>query len=298
MRDYKNVKVPRSYRSRSNRVTVKRAGNGRAIVRTQRGGTGIKQIALRTITVIMIAAGGWGGWQAYQALLHAEMFQIAGVDVKGMKQVSEADLRQIADVFTGKNIFRVDLETAVRSARENPWVQDVRIYRRLPNRISMEVTERTAFALLDTGTGRYVMDNEGVVVDKVANNSASAWQLPVVVVRNYHARPGQQVTSEAIDDALMLIAEIAERGGWQLHEVKIIAGSPESLSILYADHEFKIGTGNYAEKLNRLAEILSDGKQRGLEIDYVDLRPERQAAVMMKNSRAEGTVTRSKRKKI
>ncbi len=281
MRDYKNVKVPRSYRSKSNRVTVKRVGNGRVAGRTRTGGAGIKQITLQIITIVLIAAGGWLGWQAYQTLLHAEMFQIAGVDVKGVKQVSEAELREIAGVFTGRNIFRVDLETAVRRVRANPWVKDVRIYRRLPNRISMEVTERAAFALLDTGAGRYVMDNDGVVIDKIVNGNASAWQLPVVAVRDYRARAGEQVTSEVMAEALMLITEIAERGGWPLREVTIKAVSPESLSVLYADHEFKIGAGNYAEKLSRLAEILSDGKQRGLEIAYVDLRPERQAAVMV-----------------
>ncbi len=283
MRDYKNVKVPRSYRSNSNRVTVKRAEAGRAAGWSRTGGAGIKTAALRIITVVIIIAGGVLAWQAYQTFLHAEMFQIAGVDVTGVKQVSEADLRTITGVFTGQNIFRVDLETVARRARANPWVQDVRIYRRLPNRISIVVTERVPFALLDTGAGRYVMDNDGIIIEKIVNENASAWQLPVIVVKEHRVRLGEQVTSEGMAEALMLVAEIAERGGWELHEVTIRAESPETLSVLYADHEFKIGTGNHAEKLSRLAEILSDAKQRGLEIAYVDLRPERQAAVMVKN---------------
>jgi len=246
----------------------------------------------------LIALVGWLGWEAYQSLRHAEMFQIAGVDIKGVKQVGDAELREIAGVFTGQNIFRVDLEAAARRMRANPWVKEVRIYRSLPNRIRMEVTERTAYALLDTGTSRYVMDTEGVVIDRIVNDSAAAWRLPVVAMRDYRARAGEQVTSDVMADALLLIAEIAERGGWPLNEVTIKAGSPESLSVVYADHEFKIGTGNYAEKLNRLAEILSDGKQRGLEIAYVDLRPERQAAVMVKQDRIQETGTRVKGKKI
>jgi len=271
---------------------------GRAARRSLTGGTGIKRLALQIITAVIIATGGWLAWKAYQTLLHAEMFQIAGVDVKGVKQVSEADLRAITGVFTGQNIFRVDLEPVVRRARANPWVQDVRIYRRLPNRISMVVTERAAFALLDTGTGRYVMDNDGVVIEKIVQEKASAWQLPVVAIKDRRVRSGEQVTSEGIAEALMLITEIAERGGWPLHEVTIKAESPESLSVLYADHEFKIGVGNYAEKLRRLAEILADGKQRGLEIAYVDLRPERQAAVMVKKDKVQGTGARIKGKKI
>jgi len=238
---------------------------------------------LQIITVVMIAAGGLLAWKAYQTLLHAEMFQIAGVDVQGIKQMSEADLRAIAGVFKGQNIFRVDLETPARHARENPWVKDVRIYRRLPNRISMVVTERVAFAQLNTGSSRYVIDSDGIVIDRIVKENASDWQLPVVAIKQYRVQPGQQVTYEGLAEALMLISEIAERGGWQLNEVRINAGSPETISILYADHEFKIGTGNYPEKLRRLAEALSDGTQRGMEIEYVDLRPERQAAVMVKH---------------
>ncbi len=298
MRDYKNVKVPRSYRSNSKRVTVKRVIAGRSAGRSRSGRPVIIQIALQIITVILIAAGGSLAWKGYQTLLHAEMFQIAGVDVKGARQVSNTELREIAGVFTGQNIFRVDLEAPVRRARANPWVKDVRIYRRLPNRISMVVTERVAFALLDTGSGRYVMDNDGVVIEKIAKENASEWQLPVVAIKENRIRPGGQVTSEGMTDSLMLIAEIAERGGWKMSEVTIKAGSPETLSVLYADHEFKIGTGNYAEKLRRLAEILSDATQRGLDIAYVDLRPERQAAVMVKNSRVQSTGARAKGRKI
>jgi cell division protein FtsQ len=297
MRDYKNVRVPRSYRGGSNRSTVKRVSVGRAAGQPRTGRTGIKHVVLQIITVVMIAAGGLLAWKAYQTLLHAEMFQIAGVDVTGAKQVSQAELRAIAGVFTGQNIFKVDLETPVRRARANPWVKDVRIYRRLPNRISMAVTERVAFARLDTGAGRYLMDSDGVVIDRIEKDNASEWPLPVVAITGSRVRPGEQVTYEGMPDSLMLIAEIAERGGWRLNEVTIKAGSPETLSVLYADHEFKIGTGNYAEKLRRLAEILSDGTQRGLEIAYVDLRPERQAAVMVKKDRVQGTGSRVKGKK-
>ena len=293
MRDYKNVKVPRSYRDSSNRSTMKRLSVGRATGRARTGGTGIKHVVLQIITVVLIAAGGLLAWKAYQTLLHAEMFQIAGVDVTGAKQVSQADLREIAGVFTGQNIFRVDLEASVRRARANPWVKDVRIYRRLPNRISMVVTERVAFALLDTGTARYLMDNDGLVIEKIAREDASV-QLPIVAIKENRVRPGEQMTFEGMAESLTLIAEIAERGGWRMNEVTIKAGSPETLSVLYADHEFKIGTGNYAEKLRRLAEILSDGTQRGLELAYVDLRPERQAAVMVKNIGGKERSTRVK----
>jgi cell division septal protein FtsQ len=280
MRDYKNVTVPKKYRTNTKRVTVKRVEMGRASRRPAAGG--LRRAALKCLVVIVIAAGGWLGWQTYRIITHAELFQIAGVDVKGVRQLGEADLKKIVGSFTGQNIFRVDLDAVVQRARANAWIQSVSIYRRLPNRISMVVNERVPFAFLDTGRGRYLMDNEGVIIDSVDKEKARAWPLPTVSVTGYRARLGEQVTSPGLDEALMLLSEIATQGGWRLEDVTAKADNSETLSLLYAGHEFRLGNGRYKEKLRRLAEVMADVNRRGLDIAYVDLRPERQVAVMVK----------------
>lgn len=275
MKDYKNVKVPRSFRSSSNRVTVKR-------VETRRGAgrAGLDKAARRYLLFVALIAASWLTWQAYQTLLHAELFQIAGVDVSGVKQVGEAELRDIARVFTGRTIFHADLEAAADRARANPWVREVRVHRRLPNRISMVFTERVPCFILDTGSGRYLLDGDGVVIDGLETKTGLSWRLPVVAVRDFRVQRGEPAASDGIAEAMALIAELSGRGGWRMDEVTVKAASPETLSVLYAGREFKIGAGNYAEKFRRLAEIMADGQQRGLELAYVDLRPERQAAAM------------------
>jgi len=297
MRDYKNVKVPGSYRSNTKRVSIKRVSVQHGPARSGISSAGAKSAALQALILFGIVAGGIFCWQAYEAITHAEMFQIAGVDVNGVKQISKTDLREIAGVFTGKNIFRVDLDGAVLRARANPWVKDVTIYRSLPNRISMVFVERIPAAILDTGAGRYLLDSEAVVIDRLSKENAQAWPLPVLAIREYRARSGEQVNAAGTNEALTLLSAIAVRGGWQLADVTIRVGSPETLSLTYNGLEFKVGSGNYGEKLRRLAEVMADVQQRGLDIAYVDLRPERQAAVMVKNSsKVQGTGSRVRKK--
>jgi cell division protein FtsQ len=230
-------------------------------------------------------------------MMRAEMFQIAGVDVQGKHYVHDDDLNRVAALFRGQNIFQVDLEKAASRARENPWVKEVRIHRRLPNRINLVLSERHPAAILDVDDGRYLMDGAGVVILRIAREETRSWSLPIIAVRDVKVRPGEAVLSEGIAEALTLLQEIAARGGWRQHEVTIRAGAPDAMAILYANHEFKIGAGNHREKLRRLSEILSDAAERGLEITSVDLRPERQAAVMVKNSRGQGTGSGVKGKK-
>ena len=135
MRDYKNVKVPRAYRTTPKRTTVKRVN--RTSTGPGKNAGGIKRIFPQILVCIVMAGGVWLGWQAYMLLTHAEIFQISGVDVKGVQQLGEGDLKTIAGVFTGQNIFQADINAAARRARANPWIREVNIHRSLPNRITM-----------------------------------------------------------------------------------------------------------------------------------------------------------------
>ncbi len=281
MRDYKNVKVPAKYRTGNTLTIVKRTDTGRSLRRKSKDGAGLKSVLLNVAGLSVFLFCCWGGWHAYRFLTQADMFQVSGVDVKGVHQLGENELKAIVGPFTGQNIFRADLQAAVRRARANPWIKEVTIHRSLPNRITMTVLERAPALLLETDNGRYLMDREAVIIDRVPSQGAER-SFPAVAIKDYRVHPGEPVTAEGITEALMLLAEIESRGGWETSDVKVKVGSPEALSIVYADHEFKIGSGRYSEKLRRLAEIMADVKQRGLDIAYVDLRPENQAAVMVK----------------
>jgi len=291
VRDYKNVRVPRSYRTATNRTVAKRITVRRG---PKKGTLKINHVLAKALIMAVIVSGCYLGWQAYIWVIRSEAFQIAGVDVSGVRHLSENELKNIAGVFTGQNIFRVNLEEAVRRAHANPWVKEVRIYRRLPNRVSMVVSERLPAAVLDTGSGQYLVDGEGVIIDRLSKESASAQPLPTVAIKDHKVRLGDQVGTEGMAEALTLLVELSARGGWKLAEITIKANSPETLSVIYADYEFKIGSGNYSEKLRRLAEVMADVKQRNLNIAYVDLRPERQAAVMVVKNGVQGPGIKNK----
>jgi cell division protein FtsQ len=285
MRDYKNVKVPRrEWTASRTRAVKKRVGFGPAR-RGKRGG-GWKESLTTTLAVVIAVALCYGAWTGYRWLTSAEIFQIAGVDVKGARQLSNEEIRDMAARFTGQNVFRVDIGAAARQALANPWVRDVRIERRLPNRISMVFTERVPRVVLLAANGRYLMDREAMVIAPVREAEGAAMGLPTIAIRDWRAEPRNAVEKEALPSALELLDELALRGGWDLSMVTVRSDTPETIAIMYAGREFRVGNGNYPEKLRRLGEIVSDMNRRGLDYAYVELRPVRQAAVMVKNTKA------------
>jgi cell division protein FtsQ len=250
----------------------------------------VKETMGAVLTALVTVALCYGGWEGYRWFAHAEMFTIAGVDVKGVRSMSDENIRDVATIFTGQNVFRVDLGAATRRVMADPWVRDVRIERRLPNRISIFVTERVPKAVLHASNGMYLIDGEGVVMVPIRGGTPP---LPVIALRDCRAVPREPVTAGAVPEALELLEELAARGGWDPRSVTVKADSAETVTIVYADHEFRIGRGNYNEKLKRMGEVVADMRQRGLAYTYVELRPERQAAVMVaKSQKGEGRKVR------
>jgi cell division protein FtsQ len=294
MRDYKHVKVPRGYRTTNRRAATKRFNTVPGPAKRRASAAGQLGTAL---ALLLTAALCYGGWEAYRWFTHADLFQIAGVDVKGVRSVSEGEIRELAGMFTGQNIFGVDLGAASRRALANPRIRDVRIERSLPNRISILIAERTPRAVLQASNGRYLIDGEGVVMAPVLQNGAEAAGLPVIAVRDCRAVLREAASAGAVAEALELTAALAARGGWDPGAVTVKADSAEGIAVVYADHEFRIGAGNYDEKLKRMGEIVADMRQRGQAYSYVELRPERQAAVMVVKDRVQGTGSRVQKQK-
>ena len=109
MRDYKNVKAPRRYRSTSSRPAVRRVETA-SKPKKNRGS--VKGQLSAVLTVLVLGACCYGGWEGYRWFTHADMFCIAGVDVKGVRSMSDEHIREAATMFTGQNVFQVDLGAA------------------------------------------------------------------------------------------------------------------------------------------------------------------------------------------
>lgn len=294
MRDYKNVRVPKKYRTsfaRVERVNVTRTSVRRvARTRVPRAGA----FLLKAFLAAMVFGFCFLGWRTYEWTERTGMFQVTGVDVKGVRHLTEDDVKAVAGVFTGQNIFKADIQGAAERARANPWVKEVSIERRLPNRISMVIEERVPTVILETAGGRYLTDGDGVVIERLRKDVSPGWRLPVVAIKGASARPGEQVAGEEMAEALALVAEIASRGGWRPADVTVKAERVAALTIVYVGHEIRIGGGNYGEKLRRLGEVMADIRQRGVAFAYVDLRPERQAAVMVEKNRGKSQGARGR----
>src|SRR5678815_3742611 len=109
-------------------------------------------------------------------------FRLAEVTVRGNHEASEAEIRQLAQDWMGKNIFVITLPDVEKKVREHPWIGaggTVRIQRRLPGTLVITVGERQAAGLALVGPVVWLIDGNGMPIDRFGPRYSN-YDFPII----------------------------------------------------------------------------------------------------------------------
>lgn len=222
------------------------------------------------IPVAIIAAVAVGGWWLYSSPL----LSIQDVKIEGNSAVSADFARAVADL-DGQSIFEVDLDAARARLLALPHVKNVEISRNWPNGITIALTERTAWGLWQLGVSRYVVDEEGIVLNLPAPAGA-----PLIVQRDASTVSltlGDQVDAGAMAVATQLVATAEQtlnrfvsslefsRADGVTAVLSSRTGRPD-LRVVFGDAQ------GYEFKVASLFAVLRQADQEGRVLSRVDLR--------------------------
>ncbi|MGE4549345.1 MAG: cell division protein FtsQ/DivIB [Intestinibacillus sp.] len=113
------------------------------------------------------------------ALALTVFFKVDTVEVEGDTRYSADELRQTLGVQKGDNLFFWGKTAGISRLFANyPYLDQVRVRRRLPDTLVLSVTECTARAALQAGDGYVLVDQNGKLLEQVASDGIG--QMPVV----------------------------------------------------------------------------------------------------------------------
>jgi cell division protein FtsQ len=125
-------------------------------------------------------AGASAAWTAGRFLLYGQQMLLIKpeqIEVTGNHIISrEAVLQQFVR-DRGRSVLRVPLDARRSALEEISWVESATVQRILPNRIRVDLTERTPIAFLRNGTELALIDAHGVILDRPHGEEL---QFPIV----------------------------------------------------------------------------------------------------------------------
>lgn len=125
-------------------------------------------------------AGAWAAFECGQFLLASPAMTLihpGQVAISGTHYTTRASVLEIFGADRGKSILRVPLDERRRQLEAIPWVESAVVSRVLPNRIAVNITERTPVAFLRQGSNMALVDAHGVILSRPIEGN---FDFPVV----------------------------------------------------------------------------------------------------------------------
>jgi cell division protein FtsQ len=237
-------------------------------------------------------AGGWLFYEAFHFFLHSPRVILARPEQIELTGNHYVNRRAVLEKFypdRGRTVLRVPLAERRAALEEIPWVEQTSVQRVLPNRIRVELVERTPVAFLRQGAELGLVDAHGVILERPAEGQ---FHFPVVAgitkqtpreererrmklyvqfLREIElVRPGAAERVSEVDlsdgkDLRATLAGISETG---------VAGAADAGAVLV-----HFGDGDFVNRFRLYVENIGQWRASVGGVDSVDLRFARQVVV-------------------
>ncbi len=214
------------------------------------------------------------------------------IEVSGAHLVAREAIVSKFYADRGRSVLRIPLEERRRVLEELPWVEQASVQRVLPNRVRVEITERTPIAFLRSGNELALIDAHGVILDRPAGQK---FQFPVVSgVPESLPQAERERRMQVYQDFLKgvdlvkagsseLVSEVDLANPKDLRVVLTGLAGPGSDAQAVTVH---FGQDNFVNKYRMLVENFAQWQANAGRVQSIDLQYTRQVVVNPETSRA------------
>ncbi len=241
--------------------------------------------------VVAVAAGG-ALYVAGDFLINSPLFKLMKpeqIEITGNVRVDAAAVLDKFAVDQNRSVMLIPLDDRRRALEEIPWVEQVRVARILPNKLRVEIVERTPVAFLRQGAELALIDAYGVVLERPQQ---ADYHFPVVTGIAEAAPREERERQMKLFVQFMKDVETARAGAAsQVSEVDLadpkdvratLAGLPELGNPDNGGQSavmVHFGATDFLTKYQQFVENIGQWRASAGRIESIDLRFERQVVV-------------------
>jgi len=234
-------------------------------------------IALAILCVGAIAAAG-----LYHYGEHSWRFRIESsddIEVTGMENVTKPQIMEVMGADIGRNIFFVPLSQQKAQLEQIPWVESASVMRFVPNRLKVEIHERTPVAFARVGPHINLIDAGGTLMELPQKHKYS---FPVILGMN----PGEPLSTrlprmKAYNELVRDLDSGGARYSQDLSEVDL--SDLDNLKVRVNDPAgdvlVELGASDYLKRYRTYVSHVREWRQQFQKLESVNLRYDNQVIV-------------------
>ena len=230
---------------------------------------------------LVLGTAGATAFGGYRLALSSPQFAVQSVEVHASRHFTERQLLEKAGIRLGDNLLALDLRAAEQRLLSDAWVRSVRMARRLPHTLRIELVEREAVALASLDGQLFLVGADGEPFK--AWSEGEVEDLPVLTGVTLEALAKDREGAIArLGTGLSVLSHYERLPVSQVHRAQEVNLAPDGsvvLSVGSRGVSLHLGRGPWPKKMLMVAEVMRTfEKKRELPgVVFLDnaLHPER-----------------------
>ena len=251
---------------------------GRPLPR-RRARSGWRRAAFATLkslcAVLLILAGREGA----RHLLASRAFELKNVEIEGCTHARPDEIRALVRRASMRNMLDIELAEVRRLAESHPWVRHADIRRRLPDTISLAVTERIPAGVALLAGRPMLVDEEGAVLAECGTVGLPC-DSPVMTGLDPLAPDARAERIARGVAALRAVERLAPALGSRVSELDLSDAGQPALRLSDGGPLILLSPEEPGRNLHNFLSIQDDIEKRFEDVQYLDLRFRGRIAVM------------------
>src|SRR6202046_2725566 len=231
---------------------------------------------------LAICMAGMGAAALYHYGEHSWRFGVESsdsIEVRGMRNVTKAQIMEVMGADIGRNIFFIPLAQQKAQLEQIPWVESASVMRFVPNRLKVEIHERTPIAFARVGPRISLIDAGGTLMELSQKHKYS---FPVILGMN----PGEPLSTraprmKAYNELVQDLDSGGARYSQDLSEVDL--SDLDNLKVRVNDPAgdvlVELGSSDYLKRYKTYVSHVQEWRQQFQKLESVNLRYDNQVIV-------------------
>ena len=210
--------------------------------------------------------------RAWATVVGASPLRVRHIAVTGNARLRTGEVTALLEGLSGEPLLSVDLARWRERLLASPWVADAHLRRRLPATILVNIAERAPIGIARVGSGLYLMDEQGVVIDEYGPQYGDL-DLPLVNGLG-DVRDGLAADRARVDLAARLIESLRASPALAQRLSEVNVADEHDAAVMLTGHRalLHVGADRFVPRLVAYTDMSAALRQRVKEIDSVDLR--------------------------
>jgi len=201
------------------------------------------------------------------------------IEVTGIENVTKAQIMEVMGADIGRNTFFVPLTQQKAQLEQIPWVESASVMRFVPNRLKVEIHERTPVAFARVGPRIFLIDAVGTLMELPQKHKYS---FPVILGMN----PGEPLSTrlprmKGYNELVQQLDSGGARYSQDLSEVDL--SDLDNLKVRVNDPQgdvlVELGSSDYLKRYKTYVSHVQEWRQQFQKLESVNLRYDNQVIV-------------------